>query len=121
MANPHPFAILKQKKPDSGIPHVSLAQRDLVLVVMMIRRLAPNVVQASASTNGIVPSARRLKPVERVREGWWGSYNEIHSHYVNSRRKRPVVEMRLARLLRHRRSRVGRIRLRRPAQRRNGD
>ncbi len=31
MANPHPFAILKQKKPDSGIPHVSLAQRDLVL------------------------------------------------------------------------------------------
>ena len=32
MANPHPFAILKQKKPDSGIPHVSLAQRDLVLV-----------------------------------------------------------------------------------------
>ena len=31
MANPHPFAILKQKKPDSGIPHVSLAHRDLVL------------------------------------------------------------------------------------------
>ena len=36
MANPHPFAILKQKKPDSGIPHVSLAQRDLVLVLINI-------------------------------------------------------------------------------------
>ncbi len=30
MANPHPFAILIHKKADSGIPHVSLIQRDLV-------------------------------------------------------------------------------------------
>jgi hypothetical protein len=30
MANPHPFAIFNQKKADSGIPYVSLSQRDLV-------------------------------------------------------------------------------------------
>ena len=40
MANPHPFAILKQKKPDSGIPHVSLAQRDLLLVAQFSRGMS---------------------------------------------------------------------------------
>jgi len=33
MANLHPFAMLNQKKPNPGIPHVSLIQRDLVLLV----------------------------------------------------------------------------------------
>ncbi len=53
MANPHPFAILKQKKPDSGIPHVSLAQRDLVLLFGMHFVpfvLAPGVLHRLTST-----------------------------------------------------------------------
>ncbi len=41
----------------------------LDLIIMVIGRLAPNVVHASASTNGNFSSARHLKPIVRVREG----------------------------------------------------
>ena len=45
-------------------------QSSSALIVMMIRRLVPNVVHADSATNGIFPSVRCSRPVARLREGW---------------------------------------------------
>ncbi len=41
MANPHPFAILNHINADSGIPYVSLSQRDLVLKPYFVSIVLP--------------------------------------------------------------------------------
>jgi len=55
MANLHPFAMLNQKKPNPGIPHVSLIQRDLVL---------ENSLDPKPTLSGSI--RRRLRPPPRI-------------------------------------------------------